>query len=202
MAGATLRPVVRTPHGRWPLVVPVALFVLGCGGGPGGDVQNPARRALVAAQTPVLLVPRGNPFDMDQARLNALVSSEMAAGVTGMSTQFTTSPERAAAPDPRLVVLLNPASEPALATLCAAPDTVATAPATDQTRIVAGFCQGDQLLGIARDEAVVAGPTDQGFKRLLWRTANQLFPDDYEETYGFGILPRSFDFGLGGGVSR
>ena len=34
---------------------------------------------------------------------------------------------------------------------------------------------------------------------LLWRTASALFPDDYAETYGFGLLPNSFDFGFGGG---
>jgi hypothetical protein len=34
----------------------------------------------------------------------------------------------------------------------------------------------------------------------LWRTASTLFPDDYEETYGFGILPRWLDFGVGGGI--
>ena len=107
-----------------------------------------------------------------------------------------------AAPEPRLVMILNPLSDPAPATLCTSPGAVATAPASDQIRIVAGFCQGDQPLGTVREEGAVSGPTDQRFRRLLWRTAGQLFPDEYEQTYGFGILPRSFDFGLGGSFGR
>jgi hypothetical protein len=189
-------------RGRWPVVLLFGVLLSGCGGGVGGEVQNPARRALAAAARPVLLVLTGNPFDMDEARLNALVSSEMAAGVTGMSTEFTTSPARAAAPDPRLVLILDPMTEPAPAALCAAPAAAPTAPASDRLRIVGAFCQGDQPLGTAREEGAVTGPTDQRFRRLLWRTAGQLFPDEYEQTYGFGILPRSFDFGLGGSFGR
>ena len=65
---------------------------------------------------------------------------------------------------------------------------------------MAAFCQGNQVLGVTRTESVVSGPTDQRFRRLLWRTASTLFPDDYEETYGFGILPRWLDFGFGGSI--
>ncbi|MGH6898833.1 MAG: hypothetical protein ACREJ5_20175 [Geminicoccaceae bacterium] len=187
-----------TPRGTGPLVLLVAILLVACGRGTDLDAQNQARRALRAAGQPVLLVLEGNPFEMDQARLNGLISSEMADGISGMSTRFTTSADRAAAPEPRLVVVLNPLSEPAPATLCAGPQSVATAPAIEQMRIVAAFCQQDQVLGTARTEAAVAGPTDQRFRRLLWRTASQVFPDDYEDTYGFGILPRSIDFGLGG----
>ena len=142
----------------------------------------------------------GNPFAMDAARLDALVSSELAAGIRGMSTQFTTSAARAAAPDPRAVVVLNPVSEPAPGILCSAPEAVATAPATDRLRIVAAFCREDQVLRFVRTDDAVAGPTDQRFRRLLWRTAKELFPDDYEQTYGFGILPRWLDFGFGGSI--
>jgi hypothetical protein len=194
-------PRAATAGGRWPLLGLVGLLLLGCGRGADPEAQNQARRALRAAEPPVLLVLQGNPFAMDPGRLNALVASEMAAGITGMSADFTTSPERAAA-EPRLVVVLDPVSEPAPATLCAAPAGVAIAPATDQVRIAAAFCDRDQVLGSARTEAAVAGPTDQRFRRLLWRTAAQVFPDDYQETYGFGILPRSLDFGLGGSFGR
>jgi hypothetical protein len=201
MAGAWGRAAIPGPRGRWPLLGLVGLLLLGCGRGADSDAQNQARRTLRAAEKPVLLVVRGNPFEMEPARLNALIGSEMAAGITGMSAQFTTSPGRAA-PDPRLAVILNPVSEPAPATLCAAPAGVATAPATDRIQIAAAFCDRDQVLGAARTEAAVAGPTDQAFRRLLWRTAAQVFPDDYQDTYGFGILPRSLDFGLGGSFGR
>lgn len=190
--------MISIPRRRWSLVILVGLLLFGCGRGADVDARNQARRALEAAKEPVLLTQVGNPFEMDQARLNSLISNEMAAGVSGMSTRFTTSPGAAAAPEPHLVVILDPLSEPAPNTLCAAPESVATGAASEQLRIVAAFCEGDQVLGATRAEGAVSGPTDQRFRRLLWRTANQVFPDDYEETYGFGILPRSIDFGLGG----
>jgi hypothetical protein len=190
------------PRGTRPLVLLVGLLLFACGRGADLDAQNQARRALRAAEEPVLLVLEGNPFEMDQARLNGLISAEMAAGISGMSARFATSPETAAAPEPRLVMILNPLNEPAPAVVCAAPASVATGPAIEQMRIVAAFCDRDQVLGTARTEAAVAGPTDQRFRRLLWRTASQVFPDDYEETYGFGILPRSLDFGLGGSFGK
>jgi hypothetical protein len=186
------------PRAVWPLLLVAGPLLFACGRGAELDAQNQARRALRAAEQPVLLVLEGNPFEMDQARLNGLISAEMAAGVSGMSARFATSPATAAASEPRLVMILNPLSEPAPTVACAAPASVATAPAVEEVRIVAAFCDRDQVLGTARTEAAVAGPTDQRFRRLLWRTASQLFPDDYPETYGFGILPRSLDFGLGG----
>lgn len=184
--------------GRAAVLLLCAVALLGCGRGADPSAQDQARRALRAAPRPVLMTLEGNPFDMDQARLNGLISSEMAAGVRGMRAEFTTSPGQAPASEPHLVVILNPHAEPAPAAVCAAPDAIPTAPASEPLRIVAVFCQGDQVLGATRTEDTVGGPTDQRFRRLLWRTASQVFPDDYEETYGFGILPRSVDFGLGG----
>jgi hypothetical protein len=187
---------------RWCVVLLGTLLACSCARGADVDAQNKARRALEAAAEPVLMTVVGNPFEMDEARLNALVSHELAEGIGGLSTRFTTSAERAAAPDPRVVVVLNPLAEPAPETLCVAPDTIATGPAAERVRIVAAFCQGDEALGLARSEDAVAGPTDQRFRRLLWRTAKTLFPDDYEQTYGFGILPRWVDFGIGGGIGE
>jgi hypothetical protein len=202
MAIALLRAAASRRRARWGVVLLGGALLSGCARAADTEARNPARHALAAAEEPVLMTVVGNPFAMDEARLNALVSSELAAGVSGMSTQFTTSPERAAAPDPRVVVVLNPLSEPAPGILCVAPDTVATAPATDRLRIVAALCQGDQVLEVTRTEEAVAGPTDQRFRRLLWRTATTLFPDDYEQTYGFGILPRWLDFGLRGSIGE
>ena len=193
-AGSSLRP----PRSS----VLLAGLLVGCASGTGPDAANDARRALAAAEEPVLMTLVGNPFQIDQARLQALVSNELARGVTGMSAAFTSSAERAAAPEPHLVVVLNPVNEPALAALCLAPETIPTAPADEQVQVLAAFCRGDQVLNAARTEAVVAGPTDQSFRRLLWRTSDALFPDDYAETYGFGILPRWLDFGVGGSFGR
>lgn len=191
-----------TPRARWPVVLLVGALLVSCGRGAEPDAENLARRALADAEKPVLLVLKGNPFDTDQTRLNALISTEMAEGISGLSTNFTTAPSHAAAPEPRLVMILNPLHEPAPDTVCTAPDAVATQPASERIRIVAAFCRGAQVLGAARTEDVAAGPTDQSFRRLLWRTSKRLFPDDYEKTYGFGILPRSIDFGLGGSFGK
>jgi hypothetical protein len=198
LLGAT--PVYR--RARWCAVLLSGALLFGCARGADTEARNPARRALAAAEEPVLLTVVGNPFAMDAARLNALISTELAAGISGMSTQFTTSPEQAAAPEPRAVVVLNPLIEVAPETLCLAPESIPTGPVTDRLRIAAAFCEGDRVLGFARTEDTVAGPTDQRFRRLLWRTARVLIPDDYEETYGFGILPRWLDFGIGGSIGE
>ena len=67
-----------------------------------------------------------------------------------------------------------------------------------ELQVLAAFCQDGDALGSVEAHDVVSGPTDRRFQRLLWRTASALFPDDYEDTYGFGLLPNSFDFGFGG----
>ena len=200
MAAPSLRAVASKRRTRRWSVLLVGLLSACAGTGPAPT--NEARRALAAAAEPVRMVVAGNPFDMDQARLDALLSTELARGVPAMSTAFTTSAERAAAPEPHLVVVLSPASEPAPTALCAAPDTIPTAAADEQVQIVAAFCQSDYVLNAARTEAAVGGPTDQRFRRLLWRTSSALFPDDYAETYGLGILPRWLDFGVGGSFGR
>jgi len=190
-------PPLRTA--RWPVVMLGSALLVGCAwGDPGNRVS--ARRALADAKEPVLMSVVGNPFAMDQARLNALTTAELGAGVTGMRRQFTVSAERAAAPEPRVVTVFNPLSDPDPDLLCMAPDGITTEPGIAPVRVMAAFCQGNQVLGVTRTESVVSGPTDQRFRRLLWRTASTLFPDDYEETYGFGILPRWLDFGLGGSI--
>jgi hypothetical protein len=199
MANPRLRTAPWRRRPRWPVVLLGGALLVGCAwGDPGNRVS--ARRALADAKEPVLMTVVGNPFGMDQARLNALATAELSAGVTGMRTEFTISPERAAAPDPRVVAVFNPLSDPDRDILCMAPDGITTGPGTGPVRIMAAFCRGDQVLGATRTESVVSGPTDQRFRRLLWRTASTLFPDDYEETYGFGLLPRWLDFGFGGSI--
>ena len=135
-------------------------LLVGCASGTGPDAgTTPGGRW--PPRKPVLMTLVGNPFDMDQARLSALVSNELARGVTGMRTAFTTSAERAAAPEPHLVVVLNPMNEPVPEALCLTPETVRTGPAGEQVHVLAAFCRGDQVLNAARTEAVVGGPTDR-----------------------------------------
>ena len=165
-------------------------------GAPGED----ARRALAEHRKagPIRAVVRGNPFGMDEARLENLVTRAMGQGVSGLDVSFTPHPDQAATPEPHLVVVLNPTREPPAAAACRAPETIATAPATEPLSVFAVFCQGDQPLNAAHEEDRVAGPTDRKFERLLWRTSAALFPDDYANSYGFGILPPWLGIGVGG----
>jgi hypothetical protein len=165
-------------------------------GAPGED----ARQALAEArkQGPIRAVVAGNPFGMDEVRLDTLVTQAMAEGVSGLDVSFTTYPDQAAVVEPHLVVILNPAREPPTAAACRAPETVTTTPASDTLDVFAVFCQADQPLDAVSESGRVAGPTDRNFQRLLWRTSAALFPDDYAQTYGFGILPRWFNLGVGG----
>ena len=200
--GAPRRPPSPRAPGRClPAIVSAGLLLAGCAqGAPGpGTPTEQARRALAEQRQegPVRIVVRGNPFGMDEARRDALVSEAMAAGVSGLGVRFTTYPE-AAAPEPHLAVVLNPVEPVPAETACSAPDSVPTSPADETLRVLAVFCEGDRAVHAVREEAAVAGPTDRRFERLLWRTAGALFPDDYAETYGFDFLPRWLNFGVGG----
>ena len=175
------------------------LLVLGCAAQeplPGQD----ARRGLAEARETgaIRTVVIGNPFAMDEARRDAVVTQAMAEGVRGLAVDFTTYPEQAGAPEPHLVVVLNPAGDLPPPAACRAPETVRTAPASGTLSVLAVFCEGDQVIDAVREEGPVAGPTDRNFQRLLWRTAGAVFPDDYWDNYGLGILPRGIDLGIGG----
>jgi hypothetical protein len=189
---------------RAPTALASALLMAGCGSIPtvtsDGGVSN-TRQTLIerAEQGPVMAVVLGNPFGMDETRLDQTVTQAMAAGITGMSADFTTNPGTAAAPEPRLVVLLNPSGDPTGSAACRSPTLVRTLPGGDDLRVLAAFCNGADPIGSVEAHDQVSGPTDRRFERLLWRTASALFPDDYEQTYGFGLLPNSFDFGFGTG---
>jgi hypothetical protein len=177
-----------------------ALLLVGCGSVPtvtsDSGVGN-TRQVLVerTEQGAIPAVIVGNPFDMDESRLDSLVTQAMAAGVTGVSVDFTTDLSQAAAPEPRLVVALNPAGDPPGSAACRNPTMLQTLPAGDELRVLAAFCDGPNPLGSVEAQDAVSGPTDRRFERLLWRTSSALFPDDYEQTYGFGLLPNQFDFG-------
>jgi hypothetical protein len=180
-----------------------ALLLAGCGSVPtittDTGVSN-TRQALTdrAEQGPVAAVVIGNPYAMDETRLDSMVTRSMAAGVSGLGVDFTTDPSQASAAEPHLVVVLNPAGDPSGSAACRNPSPVRTLSAGDDLRVLAAFCDGANAIGSVETQDTVSGPTDRRFERLLWRTASALFPDDYAETYGFGLLPNSFDFGFGG----
>jgi hypothetical protein len=176
---------------------------------PAGCAQTPdvtaeggsaARKALAehAAQGPVPAIVKGTALGLAPDARDALVTQAMAQGVSGLGVRFTTEADRAAVRDPHLVVVLNPtpAASPTLA--CRQPDAVATAASEGPPRVLAAFCQDGKVIGTARGETEAPVSDRREFERLLWRVAGELFPDDYAETYGFGILPHGIDLGIGG----
>ena len=184
-------------------VVLVGALLAGCGSVPtvtSDSGVGSTRQALTdrAEQGPVRAVVIGNPFSMDETRLDSMVTGAMAAGISGLSVDFTTDPGTAATAEPHLVVVLNPAGDPTGSAVCRDPTPVSTLPAAEELDVLAAFCSGTDPLGTVNAQDTVNGPTDSRFQRLLWRTASALFPDDYADTYGFGFLPNSFDFGFGG----
>jgi hypothetical protein len=179
------------------LVVPSLASCAGRGRPP--DPRLEARRALEqrAEAGAALGVTEGNPFSIPDGQLASLVNQNMAKGVRGLGVRFTSDPERAAAGDPRLVVLLNPLGEPEPSAICGAPGAIPTGPAGQELEVAAAFCRDGEPLGLVRNRAAAASANDRSFERLLWRTAGQLFPDDYAERFGFDLIP-GIDVGVGG----
>jgi hypothetical protein len=181
-------------------LIPLGSPLAGCAGSERApDPRLEARRALEqqVEAGPVLATVQGNPFTIPDSQLASLVSQNMAEGVRGLGVRFTPDPERAAASDPRLVVVLNPLATADASTICATPGASPTGAAGEELEIAAVFCRGGEPLRLVRTRAPVASTNDRSFQRLLWRTARELFPDDYPERFGFDLIP-GIDVGVGG----
>ena len=174
-----------------------------CGGpkvdvGPTGDAAT-AREKLetVLEDGPARAQIFGDPYGLDPARQERLITGAFGEGVQGVKARFSADPGRFAAEQPRLVVVLNPRSDPPSAEACRAPERIRTGPAVDGLTLLAAFCDGERLINSARAEGDVDGPTDQRLKRLFWQTSGVLFPDNYRNEYGIDIIP-GLNIGLGG----
>jgi hypothetical protein len=139
----------------------------------------------------------GDPYGLDPARQDVLITSAVADGIQGVKARFTADPGVYAAKEPRLVVILNPSTDPPSARACRGPEQIRTTPAKDELILLAAFCEGEEVINAARAVSEVSGPTDQRFKRMLWQTGGVLFPDDYGDTYGVDIIP-GINVGIGG----
>ena len=167
---------------------------------PATDPRFEARRALEAAaeRGPVLAIVEGEALDDDDLARDALTTEAVAEGIDALDVDFTTDPARAASRDPRLVVALNPSGVVSAAAACRAPQQIATGPLEGEVEVLAVFCEDERVLGAARTQGEVDGPSDRDLERLLWRAAGELFPDDYAETYGIRVLPDWLGVGVGG----
>ncbi|MGI9436541.1 MAG: hypothetical protein ACR2Q4_17225 [Geminicoccaceae bacterium] len=166
--------------------------------GPIGD-SAAARDVLASAleKGPVRAQIFGDPYGLDPARQDVLITSAVADGVQGLKARFSADPTAYGARQPRLVVILNPSTDPPSARACQSPEQIRTAPAQGELVLLAAFCQGDDVINAARAVSEVSGPTDQRLKRMLWQTGGVLFPDDYGHTYGVDLIP-GINVGIGG----
>lgn len=186
------------------LAVAVGLMLgfAGCGPkvsvGPVGD-SYAARDALAAAlkSGPVRAQIFGDPYGLDPARQDTLVTSAIGEGVWGIKARFTADPGLYASDQPRLVVILNPQSNPPSSQVCSRPEQIRTGAATDELKLLAAFCRHETLINAAQANGTVSGPADFRLKRMLWQTAGVLFPDDYDRHYGVDFIP-GVDIGVGG----
>lgn len=178
------------------------VFLVGCGPkvevGPIGNGLE-ARQLLESSLNdgPVRAQIFGDPYGLDPARQERLVTAAFGEGVQGVEARFSADPGLYADEQPRLVIVLNPRSDPPGAETCRAPERIRTAPAIDELTLLAAFCAGDRLVNGARAESEIAGPADQRLKRMFWQTAGVLFPDNYQNEYGIDIIP-GLNIGLGG----
>ena len=188
--------------GALALALAPLLLIAGCAPsvevGPVGD-SAAARKSLENALVdgPVRAEVFGDPYGLDPARQDQLVTSAMAEGVVGVKARFSADPGRYVQDQPRLVVILNPVVNVPSTEACRAPERIRTGAATDDLVLLAAFCDGDQLINGARAEGAVAGPTDQRLKRMLWQTSGVLFPDNYRNEYGVNLIP-GLNVGFGG----
>ena len=166
--------------------------------GPVGDASA-ARKVLEAAldDGPVRAQIFGDPYGLDPARQETLVTGAFGQGVQGIKARFSADPGLYGGDQPRLVVILNPRSDPPSAEACKAPERIRTSAAADDLVLLAAFCDGPQLIKGARAESQIDGPADQRLMRMFWQTAGVLFPDNYRNEYGIDIVP-GLNIGLGG----
>lgn len=120
------------------------------------------------------------------------VAAEAARGIQGLNVRF--EPSLPPSPGPglgaRLLLLFDPPPEILVRTACIAanpPAPVAQSPA----KLQALFCDGGTFIADATTAA--EGDSVAQTRRMIWRTTAQLFPDDYQNTYGLRQL--SWPFG-------
>jgi len=170
-------------HSSVTAVLLASLWLAACATGPEVAVDpasdpREARQLLVAtaAAGPVPVRWRGEP-PLAEAELLAAVEQ----GVRGLAIETTAS----GTGERRFVFDFAAGREP----LCGDPAEAGTSLRPSLVR--AAFCDGSRAVA-------VAGADPEGDpQRLIWRLVGRLVPDDYPDTYGFGIFGNRVTFGLG-----
>ncbi len=146
-------------------------------------LYSPSKFRFAAGAKEVYTVIRGNPFESPDGRVEALVLSAMQRGVQHIDTalvrrpKFTTQPGRAAHPDYRVTLVLNPQEGLEAADLCTEPDGVAIVPGGNDLRARMVFCRGAQVLSTSLGTITgIDDPADPGFRRMIAYMTREFFP--------------------------
>jgi hypothetical protein len=166
-----------------PLAVLALLLAAGCATTPEvrvdpGSNPSEARRLLAetAASGPVLVTWRGAPPLAEPALLAAVER-----GVRGLGLTATA----AGTADRRFVFDFDGGSEP----LCG--DPAGDRSELDAFLVKAAFCDGERTVALA-------GTDPEGDpERMIWRLTDRLVPDDWPDTYSFGLFGSRFSVGAG-----
>ncbi|MEO1018015.1 MAG: hypothetical protein AAFY56_10015 [Pseudomonadota bacterium] len=162
--------------------------LVACASDPRLDVSSSeeartARTLLqeAAAEGPVLLDTNQPPLPLTTEEVGSLAAE----GIQGLSVPFTTARSEAGDPGRRLVLRFVDKAVLVDIQPCAAPKEM-PAPELQFLGLAAAFCEGRTRI------AEVAGPSGgaspEEARRLVWRATGQLFPDDYEQSYGLRRL--------------
>ena len=172
------------------------LFLVSCASGPSVEseagAQNTRARFLLGElvnKGKVPLVAIGNPAFLSQSE----AIDHFAQGIRSLTVVFEPASDPTILNKQRVVLRWGALGDDFCTTMPTSPGS--------STPFTAGFCDGRELVAsvIATDPA----DTADNEKRLMWRAANRLFPDDYEQSSGIGvgIFGGSGGVGLGGGIS-
>lgn len=137
---------------------------------------TPAEVAYAASDRDLRVVVIGNPFGLDPQRFARIVTDNMRHHISGVRTNFTTTPDKTARPDYRVVLAFNPAETFLNSRLCAG-QPIRTAPPGGPITVQGAFCRGGGALSSARgwlDRPM--GPEDPDFRSLISDMTFALFP--------------------------
>ncbi|MEK0086081.1 hypothetical protein [Benzoatithermus flavus] len=149
-----------------------------------------ARLAEAARQGPVRLEVNGLPRTTDGSLAVTDVLKQAARGITGLEVRF--APPTEAVGTARLVLLFDPPQVAGAARVCSASTLPEPRPGAEPLRLRAVFCDGGAYLADAT--GTTTDRSKAGVERLIWRTTGRLFPDDYQESYGFHLLGNRIGF--------
>lgn len=170
------------------------LSLAGCAGVgsvvPGSADMTDVRSELVYAASDRDLRTEivGNPFHSDQATVNAAVTSAMNGAIQFVRTNFTTTPNKTARPDYRMLVVFNPADNPLSSLLCSH-GPFQTRPATGNMQVMVAFCRDSGTLSSATGWiSGVTDPNAPAFRSLIMDATRTTFPAQNENDRCWPVL--------------